>query len=345
MAGSEGHMPFDVEWPRVKKNGTEWIGHFAVMAACQPKMPNRVLLGRQLGKDVGMALSRRIARPLLASMFIAGGVDAVRHPTGKVKAAEAVTGLVSQRVRAIPNDPELLVRVNGAVQVGAGILLATGKFRRLAAVALISSIIPTTYAGHRFWEETEPAARAEQRTHFLKNLGLLGGLLLAAMDTEGEPSLSWRAKRRARNVGTAVAVGRAVTAATAHDTLADAARLGSRAARKARRRGAGQVGSGLVAGRVVGSKGLDVARHAGEGAAAVTRSAGSAAVTAAQVAPVVASATRKAALAAATAAQEATPVVLSATRAGAQLAAPYVATGADLAVGLLSKVSDHLPVD
>ena len=66
---------------------------------------------------VAMALSRRIARPLLASMFIAGGLDAVRHPTGKVKAAEAVTGPLSEYVSVIPNDPELLVRVNGAVKL------------------------------------------------------------------------------------------------------------------------------------------------------------------------------------------------------------------------------------
>jgi uncharacterized membrane protein YphA (DoxX/SURF4 family) len=37
--------------------------------------------------------------------------------------------------------------------------------------------VPTTLAGHRFWEE-ESAARSGQRLQFLKNLGLIGGLLL-----------------------------------------------------------------------------------------------------------------------------------------------------------------------
>jgi hypothetical protein len=32
-----------------------------------------------------------------------------------------------------------------------------------------------------------------QRISFLKNLGLLGGLLLAAVDTEGRPGLAYRA--------------------------------------------------------------------------------------------------------------------------------------------------------
>ena len=106
-------------------------------------------------------------------------------------------------------DAEMLVRINGAVQIGGGVLLAAGKFRRIAALALIGSIIPTTYAGHRFWEESDPTTRTQQKMHFLKNVGLLGGLILAAFDTEGEPSIAWRAKRQARQVESAVVAGRA----------------------------------------------------------------------------------------------------------------------------------------
>jgi uncharacterized membrane protein YphA (DoxX/SURF4 family) len=285
-----------------------------------------------------MPISRRIARPLLASMFVVGGLDAVRNPGGKVKAAEAVTGPLSEHVAIVPNDPELLVRINGAVQVGAGVLLATGRLRRLASVALIASIIPTTYAGHRFWEETDEAERAQQRVHFFKNLGLLGGLLLAATDTEGEPSLSWRAKRRARKVGTAVALGRSLTAAKAHGAATDVTGASSRTARRARR------AAGLQARRQVGAvrnvalpKGLDVARHAGDGAASVTRRAGLVAARAAhEAAPIVLSAAR--------AAHEAAPIVLSAARAGGELASPYVASGVERTTELLNKAVDHLPV-
>lgn len=110
-------------------------------------------------------------------MFVAGGFDAFTHPEGKVKKAEAVTGMTRQ-LPWIPDDPRLLVQVNAAVQMGAGSLLALGRMRRLAAAALIASIIPTTFAGHRFWEEMDDADRKEQRVHFLKNLGLLGGLIL-----------------------------------------------------------------------------------------------------------------------------------------------------------------------
>jgi len=170
-----------------------------------------------------MALTRRIARPLLASVFIADGIDSIRDPERRAKAAQAVTVPLVRRVPALPDDPELLVQINGAVQVGAGVLLAVGRLRRLAALALIVSIVPTTYAAHRFWEEEDEELRAEQKVHFLKNVGLLGGLVLAVVDTEGAPSLGWRAHRRAARIGAAVAVGRTAGSSTARDTAASVA--------------------------------------------------------------------------------------------------------------------------
>jgi uncharacterized membrane protein YphA (DoxX/SURF4 family) len=58
-------------------------------------------------------------------------------------------------------------------------------------------LVPTTLAGHRFWEESDEKARSMQRIQFFKNLSMLGGLLLAAVDTDGRPSVSWRARRAA----------------------------------------------------------------------------------------------------------------------------------------------------
>ena len=58
--------------------------------------------------------------------------------------------------------------------------------------------MPTTVAGHPYWEEKDPAARKQQQIHFLKNLTMLGGLLIAAADTDGSPSLAWRRRRAAR---------------------------------------------------------------------------------------------------------------------------------------------------
>ncbi len=60
--------------------------------------------------------------------------------------------------------------------------------------------MPTTAAGHRFWEESDKQARANQKIHFFKNVSMLGGLIIAGMDTEGRPGLAWRAKRAASDV-------------------------------------------------------------------------------------------------------------------------------------------------
>ena len=83
----------------------------------------------------------------------------------------------------------------------AGTLLALGRFPRLSALALAATLVPTTAAGHRFWEAEEDADRAQQRIHFLKNLSMFGGLLIAAADTSGQPSLAWRTRHGAQAAG------------------------------------------------------------------------------------------------------------------------------------------------
>lgn len=145
-----------------------------------------------------MTIIRRIARPLLAGVFVTGGVDVFRNPGPRVDMAKPVLEEGAHKLD-VDADPELLVKVNAGVMVGAGLLLATGKAPRLASLALAGTLVPTTYAGHRFWEEDDPKQKAQQQVHFMKNLGLLGGLILAAVDTEGQPGVAWRAKRAARD--------------------------------------------------------------------------------------------------------------------------------------------------
>lgn len=144
-------------------------------------------------------LVRRLARPMIASIFISGGITALRNPAGHAQTASPVAEKTARALPVkLPTDPAQLVRIDAAVKVGAGSLLALSRLPRLSALALAGSLVPTTLAGHRFWEEDEPAGRQQQQIHFFKNLGLLGALMLAAVDTEGKPSVSWRARRAAR---------------------------------------------------------------------------------------------------------------------------------------------------
>ncbi len=155
-----------------------------------------------------MPIVRRIARPMLAAMFIAGGVDVLRHPDSRAEVAGPLAKKIADALPVpLPDDPLQLVRIDGGVKLVGGLLLATNRVPRLAALALAGSLVPTTLAGHRFWEYDDPQQRKNQQIHFLKNVGLCGGLLLAAVDTGGRPSAAYRArtaakraKRRAKRV-------------------------------------------------------------------------------------------------------------------------------------------------
>jgi uncharacterized membrane protein YphA (DoxX/SURF4 family) len=153
-------------------------------------------------------LVRRIARPLLASSFIFGGIDTLRNPQPRVPAAKPVVETIAavadrQLPVQVSRDVEQWVKIDAAVKVGAGLLFALGKLPRLSALTLAVSTIPTTLAGHRFWEASDPKERNAHLIHFLKNLGLFGGLLIAAVDTEGKPSVGWRARKVAHTAAEA----------------------------------------------------------------------------------------------------------------------------------------------
>jgi uncharacterized membrane protein YphA (DoxX/SURF4 family) len=148
-------------------------------------------------------LVRRIARPLLASSFINDGVDALRNPQPHIAAATPVVEKVSevadkQLPVQLPKDTAQWVKIVAGVKVGAGALFALGRFPRLSALLLGATAVPTALAQHRFWEATDSTEKANQTKHFLHSIGLLGGLLIAAVDTEGKPSVGYLARRAAR---------------------------------------------------------------------------------------------------------------------------------------------------
>jgi len=136
---------------------------------------------------------RSLSRALIAAPFIVGGINALRAPAKMAPAAEEVGVPIAEHV-GLPTDPETLVKINAGVQVGAGVLMVLGVFPRVASLALAATLVPTTLAGHRFWE-AEGDTRREQMIHFAKNAGMLGGLLVEALDTGGRPSVFWQGRR------------------------------------------------------------------------------------------------------------------------------------------------------
>lgn len=155
---------------------------------------------------------------MLAATFIGRGVEALRSPKPAAEAArptlDGLSKLPDPVGSNIPTNAETVARVNGAVQIGAGLLLATGKLPRFASAALALSVVPGSLGGHAFWAEVDPERKADQRRAFVADISLIGGLIIASVDTEGKPSLGWRGRRAARKVSEAVATALPVGAAS-----------------------------------------------------------------------------------------------------------------------------------
>jgi putative oxidoreductase len=146
---------------------------------------------------------RSLSRALMAAPFIVGGISALRAPAAVAPAAEAVGVPIAEQV-GVNAEAETLVKVNAGVQVGAGVLLALGIMPRFASLALAGSLVPTTLAGHRFWEKSGDDKRA-QIIQFAKNAGMLGGLLASALDTGARPSVFWSGRKAAEQAGSTIA--------------------------------------------------------------------------------------------------------------------------------------------
>jgi uncharacterized membrane protein YphA (DoxX/SURF4 family) len=219
-----------------------------------------------------MTLLRAAARTMLASYFVVSGVKAIKDPAPLVPAAEPLADRLvpllkqyapGQVANIIPEDAATLVRVNGAAQILGGLALATGKGRRLGALLLAASILPSTVAKHPFWTRTDPDEKALDRAHFLKNISLLGGVLLASADTEGKPSISYRAHKGGESLAKDARKARkSLTKGASHlgkDTshLADEALAG----------GAALVGAVVSSSRAAKKKAAKELKHAREAAA------------------------------------------------------------------------------
>ena len=152
-----------------------------------------------VGEDGPMSLLRRVVRPMLAAPFIIDGLDAVLHPSRHVEKLERVLPTL-EKAGAPPvltSDAVMLTRATGAVSVAAGIGLATGAAPRSSAVVLAALNLPLTLVNNPVWA-IEDAARAEAVSGLARAGAVGAGLLLAAVDRGGRPSLGWRIRNSRR---------------------------------------------------------------------------------------------------------------------------------------------------
>ncbi|GAB2472577.1 DoxX family membrane protein [Xylanimonas ulmi] len=144
-------------------------------------------------------LLRRIARPLLAAPFVYDGVQAALHPDEHVEAARGLADQVTDRLgvaRLTDANLTLAVRAHGGLTAALGVGLGVGLLPRVASLKLAALTAPLAVAHQPF--TTRGPERAEKSARFVRALGLVGGALLAGLDTEGKPGLSWRVSNARR---------------------------------------------------------------------------------------------------------------------------------------------------
>lgn len=141
-----------------------------------------------------MSIVRVLARPMLASSFILSGVDRLRHVDQTTAQLAPILRPLSQALPVNASE-KTLARVIAGTQLGAGVLLALGKFSRPAAVALALTAGLTTVVEYRSADTSTGENRSHRRHQLAKNIGLVGGALLASVDTAGRPGLAWRAEK------------------------------------------------------------------------------------------------------------------------------------------------------
>ena len=146
---------------------------------------------------------------MLSAVFISRGIEALRSPKPATDATrqtlEELSKLPDPVGTNLPTNAETVAKVTAAVQIGGGLLLAAGRLPRFASAALALSVVPSSLGGHAFWPQVAPQRKADERRAFITDVSLIGGLIIAAVDTEGKPSLGWRGRRAARKVSEAVA--------------------------------------------------------------------------------------------------------------------------------------------
>jgi uncharacterized membrane protein YphA (DoxX/SURF4 family) len=141
-------------------------------------------------------LLRRIARPLLAAPFVYDGVQAALHPAEHVEAARGLTDKVTDRAgvkRLTDEQLTVAVRVHGGLTAALGVALAAGFFPRVASLKLAALTAPLAVVHQPFG--SKGPERTEKTGRFVRAVGSVGAALIAGVDTQGKPGVSWRVKQ------------------------------------------------------------------------------------------------------------------------------------------------------
>jgi putative oxidoreductase len=110
-----------------------------------------------------------LGRLLMSVIFIVSGITKIVNFSGMVAFA---------RNQNLPL-PSVAIEIAMIVEISGGVMILLGYKTRIAALILFVFLIPTTLLFHNFWAY-EGQMFQMQLVNFMKNLAIMGGLMLLA---------------------------------------------------------------------------------------------------------------------------------------------------------------------
>jgi putative oxidoreductase len=117
-------------------------------------------------------------RILMSVVFLLSGVM-------KLAAYSQVVGYAASKGLPMAG---VAIAIAAAVEVLGGIAILAGFQTRIAAWVLFVYLIPTSLVFHNFWT-MQGMAQQDNMIHFLKNISIMGGLLILAANGAGGASV------------------------------------------------------------------------------------------------------------------------------------------------------------
>ena len=127
-----------------------------------------------------------VGRILLSAIFVFAGI-------GKIS---AFSGTVGYAASAHLPMPSVAIAVAIVVELLGGLAILAGFQTRIAAWIVFLYLIPASFFFHNFWA-MEGMARMNNQIHFLKNVAIMGGLLILAANGAGAMSVDASRARKA----------------------------------------------------------------------------------------------------------------------------------------------------
>jgi putative oxidoreductase len=124
-----------------------------------------------------------LGRLLLCTIFLLSAVG------NKIPNFQAVAGYMAKE--GVPS-PQVMLAGAIAFLITGSLSVILGYKARIGATLLLVFLVLATYYFHDFWTLSDPQARQEQTIQFMKNLGLMGAMLLVIANGTGPMSLDRR---------------------------------------------------------------------------------------------------------------------------------------------------------